>query len=239
MTESPTEIETTQAQQPAPAETKPAAPTRAPRNLQAAHAVLERLFQLYPKMFGAKFLPLKLGAFQDIMARHPDDFAKEDLKVALGLHARSTRYLESVAAGNPRHDLDGNPLEPVAPEHVHHAIGEIFRRKSGRNLEEAQAWRKKRLVAAITASGLSREDYEARAGIKDEAAQAAVDEAFAEIAERAARHEALKRAFAASGQTVEQFAEMYGMKVGAVREALGPDAASRPASDPDPTPAST
>jgi hypothetical protein len=30
------------------------------------------------------------------MALHPDDFKKEDLKVALGLHARSTRYLESV-----------------------------------------------------------------------------------------------------------------------------------------------
>ncbi|MES2786721.1 MAG: ProQ/FINO family protein [Pseudomonadota bacterium] len=226
MTESPPEIETTQAQPSEPAETKPPAPTRAPRNLKAAHAVLERLFQLHPKMFGAKFLPLKLGAFQDIMALHPDEFAKEDLKMALGLHARSTRYLERVAAGNPRHDLDGNPLEPVAPEHVHHAISEIFRRRSARNLEEAQAWRRKRLIAAITAAGLSREDYEARVGVKDEASHAAVDEAFADIAERAARHEALARAFAASGQTVEQFAETYGMKVGAVREALGPDPAA-------------
>ena len=36
-----------------------------PQSARQAHQVLERLFQLYPKMFGARFLPLKLGVFQD------------------------------------------------------------------------------------------------------------------------------------------------------------------------------
>src|SRR3982750_4634703 len=74
---------------------------------QPAYPMLERLFQLYPKLFGARFLPLKLGVFHDLMERHASEFKKEDLKVALGVHARSTRYLESVAAGEARHDLDG------------------------------------------------------------------------------------------------------------------------------------
>lgn len=72
---------------------------KAPPRPRKVNPVLERLFELYPKMFGARFLPLKLGVFQDLLALHPDEFKKEDLKIALGLHARSTRYLEAVAAG--------------------------------------------------------------------------------------------------------------------------------------------
>jgi ProP effector len=94
--------------------------------------VLEKLFALYPRMFGARFLPLKLGVYQELLALHPDDFKKEDLKIALGQHARSTRYLEAVAMGEQRHDLNAQPVEPVAPEHVHHAILEVFRRRQGR-----------------------------------------------------------------------------------------------------------
>src|SRR5688500_15258381 len=75
------------------------------------HQVLERLFQLYPKMFGARFLPLKLGVFQDLMTSHPEEFTKDELKSALGVHARSTRYLESVASGAKRHDLNAEPVE--------------------------------------------------------------------------------------------------------------------------------
>src|SRR3954462_13508657 len=105
----------------------------APRPARKVHPVLEKLFELYPKMFGARFLPLKLGVFHDLMAQHPDLFKKEDLKVALGLHARSTRYLEAVAAGHQRHDLQGVPVEPVAPEHVHHAILEVFKRRHSRS----------------------------------------------------------------------------------------------------------
>ena len=191
------------------------------RPVKPAFQVLERLFQLYPKMFGARFLPLKLGVFQDILALHPDEFKKEDLKLALGLHARSTRYLESVAAGHKRHDLNGVPVEDVAPEHVHHAIMEMFRRRQTRSKEDLRPWLRARLVAAIEASGLSREDYLARVHASDEVAQIALDEAFSDIAERAARREALRRAFDASGKTIEEFADMYGMELKDVRTQLG------------------
>jgi ProP effector len=194
---------------------------KAPRPVKPAFQVLERLFQLYPKMFGARFLPLKLGVFQDILALHPDEFKKEDLKLALGLHARSTRYLESVAAGHKRHDLNGVPVEDVAPEHVHHAIMEVFRRRQARSKDDVRPWLRSRLVAAIEASGLSREDYVARVHASDEVAQAALDEAFGDIAERAARREALRRAFDASGKTIEEFADMYGMDLKDVRAQLG------------------
>jgi len=197
---------------------RPAGPPQ--QRTREVHPVLEKLFELYPKMFGARFLPLKLGAFQDLMAENPEAFKKDELKVALGLHARSTRYLECVAAGLPRHNLQGEPVEPVAPEHVHHAIMEVFRRRQARSKEDLRPKVRARLVAAIEASGLSREAYAERIRTQDETSTALLDEAFAEIAMRAAKREALVRAFEASGKTVEQFAEMYGMATADVAEAV-------------------
>ena len=67
------------------------------------------------------------------------------------------------------------------------------------------------MARAIDASGLTREDYCARVHIRDTQAQVLLDEALAELAAQHAREEALLRAFDASGQTVEAFADMYGM----------------------------
>ena len=43
------------------------------------------------------------------------------------------RYLSAVASGQPRHDLAGQPVEDVAPEQLHHALVEVFRRRQGRS----------------------------------------------------------------------------------------------------------
>ena len=191
-----------------------------PQRERKVNPVLEKLFGLYPAMFGAHFLPLKLGVFQDLLALHPEEFKKEDLKIALGLHARSTRYLESVASGQPRHDLHAVVVEPVAPEHVHHAIMEVFRRRQARSPDDLRPRLRQQLIAAIEASGLSREDYVERIHTQDELSLAMLDEAFAELAARAAKREALLRAFEASGSTEEQFADMYGMELAEVNYAL-------------------
>ncbi|WP_219210751.1 ProQ/FINO family protein [Variovorax boronicumulans] len=175
------------------------------------HPVLERLFELYPKLFGARFLPLKLGIYQELLAAHGDEFKAEDLKLAMGLHARSTRYLECVAAGHPRHDLQGNPVEPVAPEHIHHAILEAFRRRQARSKEDLGPQLRERIMAAIEASGVGREAYAERVRARDDASNAALDDALAELGRQAAKREALVRAFEASGKTEAEFADMYGM----------------------------
>lgn len=195
-------------------------PQQPARPQRKVHPALERLFELYPNLFGARFLPLKLGVYEELIARHPDDFKAEDLKVAMGLHARSTRYLESVAAGHPRHDLDGNVAEPVAPEHVHHAILELHRRRSQRTGEDLRPQLVARLARAVEASGLDREAYAVLVRSRDANNNAVLDEALAQLAEQAAKREALLRAFEASGRSEKEFAEMYGMAQGEVARTL-------------------
>jgi ProP effector len=186
---------------------RPAA-RKAPRPV---HPLLQKLFELYPRLFGARFLPLKIGVFEDLVAAHPEDLPPAELKVALGLHTRSTRYIEAVASGLARHDLQGKPVEPLAPEHVHHAILELYMRRSGREPEQARQRAVAQLAAAIEASGLSREEYRERFTSPDDTLHSLLEDALSIVAQKRARREALQNAFKASGKTVAEFAEMYGL----------------------------
>jgi ProP effector len=210
------------AAEPAKTGGKPAANKRRPPLPRQPNPVLERLFELYPKMFGARFLPLKLGVYQELLALHPDEFKKEDLKLALGQHARSTRYLEAVAASRQRYDLNAQAVEELAPEHIHHAVLEVYRRRQARSKQDLRPWLIDRVVDAMQASGLSREDYAERVRTQDEWTNGVLEEAMARLGEQAARREALRRAFQASGKTVAEFAEMYGMAESAVNAAIAP-----------------
>ena len=173
--------------------------------------VLEKLFELYPHLFGAEFLPLKLGIFQELLAAHPEQFERDTLKQALGLHTRSARYLQSVAAGNKRHDLQGVAVDDVSPQHVYLALLELFRRRQSRSKDDLRPKFRVQLMAAFEASGLSRQDYQTTVQTNDEDATVLLDEAFAERDQWFARQEALARAFEASGKTLAEFADMYGM----------------------------
>ena len=150
----------------------PALGARTPRSVPP---VLEQLAELYPGLFGAVFLPLKRGIFEDLMQAHPGVLDREALKAGLAVHTRSTRYLQSVAAGLQRHDLAGQAVEAMAPEHVHHALMEVFRRRQARGGEDLRPKLVARLIQAFEASGLSREDYAARVRGRDEAANALLD----------------------------------------------------------------
>jgi len=196
-----------QAAEPAPAKNLPSRSSR----IQAVQPVLEKLFELYPHLFGAKFLPLKLGVFQELLARHPEQFERDTLKAALGLHTRSTRYLQSVAAGRQRHDLDGAAVEDVAPEHVHFALLELYRRRQFRSKEDLLPKLRAQLIAAFEACGLSRQEYLSRVQTKDESANALFGEALAQYDQKRAKLEALLGAFESSGKTVAEFADMYGL----------------------------
>lgn len=186
--------------------------------------VLERLAALYPNLFGAEFLPLKRGIFQDLQAAHPGAFEAAQLKAALAFHTRSSRYLAALAGGRSRFDLGGTAVEALAPEHVYQALVEVFRRRQARSEEDLTPKLVARIARAQQASGLTVRDYAERMRGRDEAVNANLDAAMLEAQALEAKGEALQRAHAASGQSVEAFAEMYGLDVRDVRRLLGKNA---------------
>ena len=203
------------------AEGQAAAPAQAGQGKgPRSHPLLDQLAAWYPALFGAELRPLKRGIFQDLLEARESEIDKDALKLALSIHTRSTRYLTVVAAGLQRHDLQGQPVEAMAPEHVHHALLEVFRRRQMRAGEDLTAKLRNRIVQAFEASGLTREDYAERVRGRDDKANALLDEALAEAAARAAKDEALLRAFEASGQTPEAFADMYGLPARQAAQAL-------------------
>lgn len=217
-----TEVESQVAQV---AQTAPVAKPRQHR-FPEVQAVLEKLFELYPHLFGKRFLPLKLGVFQELLAAHPDVFDRQSLKAALGVHARSTSYLHSVASGTSRHDLQGNVVEPVSAQHVYFAAVELFHRRQARkgisaqDVQNNQQRLRAQLIAAFDASGLSKQDYLALLPVSDELVTAVLDEALSQAEQDRARREALKRSFETSGLTLQAFAESLGMDLRTVQTAL-------------------
>jgi len=183
--------------------------------------MLDWLAQRHPELFGDTPRPLKRGIYHDLLAAHADELEPEALKAALAFHTRSTRYLAAMAEGQKRRDLQGQAVEDPTPEQVHHALVEVFRRRGQRAAEDLTPRLRERIARAFEASGLDALAYAERVAGRDEAINALTREALAESAARTARQQALRRAFEASGQSVEGFAAMYGLSLNEVRRTLG------------------
>ena len=187
------------------------------------HPLLEQLAELHPALFGARFRPLKLGTFQDLMERHAGLFDPAALKEALGQHARSSRYLESLARGDQRHDLDGHPVAPLALDHQHHALVELFKRRQARSKEDLQPALRARVRELFVQSGLDRAGYAATAKVNPDTLAALLDAADQDQAADIARREALLRAFELGGLSEAVFADQYGLAPEAVAPLLAQD----------------
>jgi hypothetical protein len=131
--------------------------------------------------------------------------------------------------------LDGVAVEPVAPEHVHHAILEVFRRRQARSKDDLRPRLRRLLKQAIENSGLALDDYAARVRVQDEATNALLDDAMAELKAEAAKREALMVTFTASGKTEAEFSDMYGMDLKLVSSVLARVRAEEAAKNSRPT----
>ncbi len=180
---------------------------------RAPHPVLAQLATLYPALFGEPPKPLKRGIYEDLLAAQPGVLEAESLKAALAQHARSTRYLTVVATGQPRHDLNDQPVEDLTPEQVFHALIEVFRRRGARSPVDLRPKLRQRILKAYEASGLSPDEYVQRMQGKDEEVNQLTRDALANASAAAAREDALLRAFDGSGQDVKTFADMYGLHI--------------------------
>lgn len=177
----------------------------------AVRAVLDTLAHRFPQLFGTEPRPLKRGIFEDLTAAGLDGVDRETLKLALAQHTRSTRYLQAVAHAQPRHDLQGQPVEAMAPEHSAYAVLEVFRRRQRRDGALAHDALVRRLVHLMVTSELGASEWADAVQTRDEGLARALQEARDQFAMQLARDEALLRAFDASGIGLDEFARQYGV----------------------------
>lgn len=107
--------------------------------LHAARTLLKQLEQTFDVFRTAA--PLAVGIDKAVIARMPE-VNKKTLRIALGLHTNSVRYLKSIEKAQTRVDLDGNPAGDVSEEHRKHAselLRERFKKAAQKRKEQALA----------------------------------------------------------------------------------------------------
>jgi ProP effector len=119
---------------PSPADVAPAVEASTAAAPKAAEpspaAVAQQLKQLFPALFSGAPKPIKLRIQIDIQARAPGQFTKQGLSAFFRRHTGSTSYLQAVANGTQRFDLDGQPHGDITDEHRQVAATELARRRT-------------------------------------------------------------------------------------------------------------
>lgn len=91
----------------------------------ASRAARAWLLATWPQSVGA-FLPLAVGVHKDAIAAAAGLHSPRAIRDAMRYHANSQRYREALSRpGAIRVNLDGEPVEPVSPEHRANASGAL------------------------------------------------------------------------------------------------------------------
>ncbi len=137
----------------------PAAAVDAPSNpSQAARAALKQFQQEF--VVFRDCMPLAIGIDKQLMTRVPG-LSRRVLRMALGMHTNSLRYLKTMEKATVRFDLDGNTTDEVTDVHRTHAsqiLRERFKKGAEQKkaqLEAAKAQREAEQAAAIRAEKLN------------------------------------------------------------------------------------
>ena len=110
---------------PTPADTPGQEARRLLKSLQGTHAVFK------------EFKPLAIGIDKQLLALDAN-INRKALRLALGMHTNSFRYLKSMEKATQRFNLDGSPAGEVPEGHRKHA-SEILRERSKKEAERRQA----------------------------------------------------------------------------------------------------
>ena len=113
---------------------------------QKARALLKTLQETFPVF--RDYSALAIGIDKLLLTQQPD-LERKVLRLALGMHTNSARYLKTMERALHRVDLAGNIVAEVPEEHRKHAsevIRERFKKDAERRkaLREAEALEKQR-----------------------------------------------------------------------------------------------
>lgn len=90
----------------------------APSHFQVARALLKELQEKFAVLRDAQ--PLAIGIDKQLIALQPE-INRKALRIALGIHTNSLRYLKAMKKATNRFDLEGNPAGEVTEEQRAHA----------------------------------------------------------------------------------------------------------------------
>ena len=110
---------------PTPADTPGQEARRLLKSLQETHAVFKEI------------KPLAIGIDKQLLALDAN-INRKTLRLALGMHTNSFRYLKSMEKATQRFNLDGSPAGEVPEGHRKYA-SEILRERSKKEAERRQA----------------------------------------------------------------------------------------------------
>lgn len=83
--------------------------------------------------------PLAIGIDKQILSKQPD-LNRKCLRIALGMHTNSLRYLKTMEKATHRFDIEGNTVAEVSEEHRKHA-SETLRERFKKDAERKKAQR--------------------------------------------------------------------------------------------------
>ena len=131
---------------PGPASSREASPPPA----QKARQLLKELQEKFPVFRDC--LPLAIGIDKQLLARLPE-LERKPLRIALGIHTHSLRYLKASAQATARVDLDGQPAGEITAMHRAHA-SELVQERLKRQAEQRKAQREAEAAARQHAAKL-------------------------------------------------------------------------------------
>ena len=114
---------------------------------QEARALLKQLQETFAVF--RDYAPLAIGIDKQIIAKL-SDIDRKRLRIALGMHTNSLRYLKTMEKATHRLDIDGNVVAEVSEEHRKHAsetLRERFKKEAERKKAQREAEAQERLHA--------------------------------------------------------------------------------------------
>ena len=127
--------------------TTPATPTPPAQEARNLLKSLQDKFQVF-----RDYMPLAIGIDKQLLAQEAD-LNRKILRLALGMHTNSFRYLKSMESAKQRFNLDGSDGGEVPEEHRKHASEilrerfkkEVARRKAQKEAEAQERQRAEKL----------------------------------------------------------------------------------------------
>lgn len=91
------------------------------------------------------YAPLAIGIDKQVFARLPE-VDRKTLRIALGMHTNSLRYLKTMEKATHRQDIDGNSGDEITEAHRKHAT-EVLRERFRKDAERRKAQREAEALA--------------------------------------------------------------------------------------------